>query len=101
MPFYASLPCVGGSPWGSVNSLTESGAERIEQQQKDFSKLFKSFQKLIHEIDGPQLSIASNCQRTANTGMADGPIISQKTSTQVISVFMVASSGYRTPMVYR
>ena len=63
---YASLPCVGGSPWGSVNSLTESGAERIEQQQKDFSKLFKSFQKLIQEIDGPQLSIAfelsKNCK---------------------------------------
>ena len=63
---YASLPCFGGSPWGYINRLTDSGAERIEQQQKDFTKLFKSLQKLIHEIDGPHLSIAfelsKNCK---------------------------------------
>ena len=63
---YASLPCAGGSPWGCINRLTDSGAERIEQQQKDFTKLFKSLQKLIHEIDGPHLSIAfelsKNCK---------------------------------------
>ena len=63
---YASLPCVGGSPWGYINGLTDSGAERIEQQQKDFTKLFKSLQKLIHEIDGPHFSIAfersKNCK---------------------------------------
>ena len=63
---YASLPCVGGSPWGYINRLTDSGAERIEQQQKDFTKLFKSLQKLIHEINGPYLAIAfelsKNCK---------------------------------------
>ena len=63
---YASLPCVGGSPWGYINGLTEKGAERIEQQQKDFTKLFKSLQKVIHEIDGPHFSIAfelsKNCK---------------------------------------
>ena len=63
---YASLPCVGGSPWGYINGLTDKGAERIEQQQKDFTKLFKSLQKVIHEIDGPHFSIAfelsKNCK---------------------------------------
>ena len=63
---YASLPCVGGSPWGNINSLTDVGAERIEQQQKEFAKLFKSLQKLIQEIDGPHFSIAfglsKNCK---------------------------------------
>ena len=43
---YASLPCVGGSPLGYINRLTDSGAERIEQQQKEFTKLFKSLQKV-------------------------------------------------------
>ena len=63
---YASLPCVGGSPWGYINSLTDKGAERIEQQQKEFTKLFKSLQKIISEIDGPHFSIAfelsKNCK---------------------------------------
>ena len=27
---YASLPCVGGSPWGNVNKQTEEGEERIK-----------------------------------------------------------------------
>jgi len=62
----ASLPCVGGSPWGYINGLTDSGAERIEQQQKEFTKLFKSLQKIINEIDGPHFSIAfelsKNCK---------------------------------------
>ena len=56
---YASLPCVGGSPWEYINRLTDSGAERIEQQQKkEFTKLFNSLQKVINEIDGPHFSIA-------------------------------------------
>ena len=38
---YASLPCVGGSPWGYINRLTDSGAERIEQQQKGFYQTFQ------------------------------------------------------------
>ena len=40
---YASLPCVGGSPWGNVNGFTVKGHERIKEQQKQFTKLFKSF----------------------------------------------------------
>ena len=63
---YASLPCVGGSPWGNINAMTDIGAERIEQQQKEFTQLFKSLQKLIDEIDGPHFSIAfelpKNCK---------------------------------------
>ena len=63
---YASLPCVGGSPWGNIDSLTDVGAERIEQQQKESKKLFKSLQKLIQEMDGPHFSIAfelsKNCK---------------------------------------
>ena len=31
---YASLPCVGGSPWGNVNGLTVEGQERIQEQQR-------------------------------------------------------------------
>ena len=42
---YASLPCVGGSPWGNVNGLTVEGQERIQEQQSLFNKLFKSFCK--------------------------------------------------------
>ena len=46
--------------------MTDIGAERIEQQQKEFTQLFKSLQKLIDEIDGPHFSIAfelpKNCK---------------------------------------
>ena len=61
---YTALPCAGGSPWGNKNSLTDVGAERIEQQQKEFTKLFKSLQKLIQEIDGPHFSIAPELSKT-------------------------------------
>ena len=47
---YASLPCVGGSPWGNVNGLTVEGQDRIKEQQKQFTKLFKSFVKLVDEV---------------------------------------------------
>ena len=47
---YALLPCVGGSPWGNVNGLTVEGHERIKEQQKQFTKLFKSFVKLVDEV---------------------------------------------------
>ena len=43
---YASLPCVGGSPWGNVNGLTVEGQERIKEQQKQLTKLFKSLSNL-------------------------------------------------------
>jgi Tfp pilus assembly protein PilO len=32
---------------GYINAMTGAGAERIEQQQKEFTKLFKSHPKLI------------------------------------------------------
>jgi hypothetical protein len=51
---------------GYINAMTGAGAERIEQQQKEFTKLFKSHPKLIHEIDGQHFSIAfelsKNCK---------------------------------------
>ena len=63
---YASLPCVGGSPWGNVNGLTVEGQERIKEQQKQFTKLFKSFVKLVDEISDEHTLIAfelsKNCK---------------------------------------
>ena len=63
---YASLPSVGGSPWGNINPLTDVGAERIEQPQKEFTRLFKSLQKPVQEIDGPHFSsaveLSKNCK---------------------------------------
>ena len=64
--FYASLPCVGGSPWGNVNGLTVEGQERIKEQQKQFTKLFKSFVKFMDEIYDERTLIAfelsKNCK---------------------------------------
>ena len=34
---FASLPCVGGSPWGNVNGLTVEGQERESKSSKDCS----------------------------------------------------------------
>ena len=63
---YASLPCVGGSPWGNVNGLTVEGQERIKEQQKQFTKLFKSFFKLVDEVYDERTLIAfelsKNCK---------------------------------------
>ena len=59
---YASLPCVGGSSWGNKNSITDVGAERIEQQQKEFTKLFKSLQKLIQENFSIAFELSKNCK---------------------------------------
>ena len=63
---YASLPCVGGSPWGNVNGLTVDGQERIKEQQKQFTKLFKSFVKLVDEVYDEQTLVAfelsKNCK---------------------------------------
>ena len=63
---YASLPCVGGSPWGNVNGLTVEGQERIKEQQKQFTKLFKSFVKLVDEVYDERTLIAfelsKNCK---------------------------------------
>ena len=83
---YASLPCVGGSPWGYINSLTVTGAERIEQQQKEFTKLFKSLQKIINEIDGPHFSIAFELKELQVLEMANGPIIFEETRVEVVSI---------------
>ena len=63
---YASLPCVGGSPWGNVNGLTVDGQERIKEQQKQFTKFFKSFVKLVDEVYDERTLIAfelsKNCK---------------------------------------
>ena len=47
---YASLPCVGGSPWGNVDGLTVEGHDRIKEQQKLYAKLFNSFGELVDEV---------------------------------------------------
>ena len=65
---YASLPCVGGSPWGYINGLTDSGAERIEQQQKEFTKLFKPLQSLFMKSMDRTFLLHSNSPRTASIG---------------------------------
>ena len=66
LTLYASLPCVGGSPWGNVNGLTVEGQERIKEQQKQFTKLFKSFVKLVDEVYDERTLIAfelsKNCK---------------------------------------
>ena len=59
----ASLPCVGGSPWGNVNGLTVDGQERIKEQQKLFIKLFKSFAKLVNEVADEKILIAFELSR--------------------------------------
>ena len=60
---YASLPCVGGSPWGNVNGLTVEGQERIQEQQSLFNKLFKSFAKLVNEVGDDKTLIAFELSR--------------------------------------
>ena len=63
---YASLPCVGGNPWGNVNVLTVEGQERFKEQQKQSTKLFKSFVKLVGEVYDERTLIAfelsKNCK---------------------------------------
>jgi hypothetical protein len=46
--------------------MTDIKAERIEQQQKEFTKLFKPLQELLHEIDGPHFSIAFELSKNCN-----------------------------------
>ena len=64
--FYSSLPCVGGSPWGNVNSMTEEGSERIAEQQKIFAALLKSLCKILAEVADDKTFIAfelsKNCK---------------------------------------
>ena len=49
---------MGGSPWVNVNSLTVEDQERIQEQQRLFNKLFKSFAKLIAEVGDDKAVIA-------------------------------------------
>ena len=60
---YASLPCVGGSPWGNVNKETEEGEARIQQQQEEFTKLFKPFKKFIEILKDENAHIAFELSR--------------------------------------
>ena len=63
----------GGSPWGNVNGLTVEGQERIKEQQKQFTKLFKSFVKLVDEVYDEQTLIAfETVQELQILEMADG-----------------------------
>ena len=93
---YASLPCVGGSPWGYINRLTDSGAERIEQQQKDFTNFSNHFKSLlIHEIDGPHLSIAFELSK--NCKYWKWPMVqsfSEEARSKVVSIPRLPVWGY-------
>lgn len=60
---YASLPCVGGSPWGNVNGQTTEGAERIKEQQHEFNKLFKGFQHLVELVNDSNTFVAFELSR--------------------------------------
>ena len=60
---YASLPCVGGSPWGNINGKTEEGEERIKEQQKDFTRLFKSFRKTVEMLKDENVHVAFELSR--------------------------------------
>ena len=76
---YASLPCVGGSPWGNVNGLTVEGQDRIKEQQKLFTKLFKSFSKLVHEVADEKTLIAFELSKNCKYwGWANGPKVSNR-----------------------
>ena len=76
---YASLPCVGGSPWGNVNGLTVAGHDRIKEQQKQFKKLFKSFVKLVDEVYDERTLIAFELSKSCKLEMAYGQKVSQRT----------------------
>ena len=60
---YGSLPCTGGSPWGNVNKQTEEGFDRIKEQQKEFTKLFKNFAKLVRDNIDPRTFVAFELSR--------------------------------------
>ena len=60
---YGSLPCTGGSPWGNVNKQTEEGLERIKEQQKEFTKLFKNFARLVRDHLDPRTFVAFELSR--------------------------------------
>ena len=57
---------MGGSPWGNVNGLTVEGHDRIKEQQKQFTKFFKSFVRLVDEVYDERTLIAfelsNNCK---------------------------------------
>ena len=84
---YASLSCVGGSPWGYINAMIDTGAERIEQQQKEFASFSNHFENL-YSID--RWTTLFTCVRTLKElhvlEVAHGSIISQETQLEAIPI---------------
>ena len=66
--------------------MTDIKAERIEQQQKEFTKLFKPLQELLHEIDGPHFSIAFELKELQLLEVASGSINPQETRLEAVSI---------------
>ena len=80
---YASFPCVGGSPWGYINAMIDTGAERIEQQQKEFAKLFKS------------LRVAAAGGATPRLDPAKAPRLDPPLALWAAAAFCVAGAVHR------
>ena len=85
---YASLSCVGGSPWGYINAMIDTGAERIEQQQKEFASFSNHFENL-YSID--RWTTLFNCVRTLKELQVlevvhGSSIISQETQLEAIPI---------------
>ena len=85
---HASLPCVGGSPCVNTNSLTDVGAERVEQQQKEFTRSL-SKKSMDHTFQ-----LLLSCQRTASPGSGRWSNRPSKDISSSYFRFIVASLGW-------
>ena len=72
---YSSLPCVGGSPWGNVNSVTEKGSKTIAEQQKLFATLLKSLRNIIAENADETTFVAFELSKNCKYWKCKWPIV--------------------------
>ena len=47
---WASLPCTGGTPWIHVNKTIPSAANKVEEHQKEFRKLWNALVDLVNSL---------------------------------------------------
>ena len=47
---WASLPCTGGTPWIHVNKTIPSAANKVEEHQKEFRKLWNALMDLVNSL---------------------------------------------------